>query len=205
MRLPFTAKSLNLAGKPSRWGGMAARFFGWATVVGGLAMALLFGLLLQALFPASIVGYAVGLPILIVSLFIGISLLLGARKLGRIGDKKQRAAQLETVRALAAHRGGAVMAHEVARSLGMPEQEADALLTELAKTPGENVSLDLDDDGRIYYLFGIEGEALTQGRWRIGQPLANAGPSDQAVAREAEAIAEYQAEQAADPPLRRRR
>jgi hypothetical protein len=43
-------------------------------------------------------------------------------------------------------------------------------LTQLAREPERGVALDLDDDGRILYLFG--GEELSP-RWRIDAPAAD--------------------------------
>jgi hypothetical protein len=46
-----------------------------------------------------------------------------------------------------------VTAADVAQSLDVPHEEADALLTELAKTIPDQVSLEVDDAGGIYYRF----------------------------------------------------
>ncbi|RLB58445.1 MAG: hypothetical protein DRI90_16740 [Deltaproteobacteria bacterium] len=169
-RLPFTAKTLNLAGKPSRIGGIAARVVGWSIAVVGVAIASGFGLLLQTIFPGGYAGLAVGLPMAIISLFFGLGLVFGGRKLSRHGEDKERAAKEQTIVALAKHQNGAVTAAGVARAVDMREDEADALLTELAKDPNGNVSLELDDDGGIHYLFGVGSSALRfdpQGAYRI--------------------------------------
>jgi len=172
-RLPFTAKSLNFAGKSSRIGGIAARVVGWSIAVVGTAIATGFGLLLQTIFPGGYAGLAVGLPIALISLFFGLGLVFGGRKLSRHGEDKARAAIEQTIVALANHQKGSVTAADVARSAGIPEQEADGLLTEMAKDPNGNVSLDLDDDGGIHYLFGVSSlakrfEALGTARIDVG-------------------------------------
>ncbi|HZO15044.1 MAG TPA: hypothetical protein VFB62_17330 [Polyangiaceae bacterium] len=162
-------QTLNLAGSAARFGGGAARFVGWSVLVLGLAMALGIGLLLQTLFPGGFAGLAIGLPIAIASLFFGIAAIVGGGKLHQSGVKKRRAAELQTIQALAAHHKGVVTAADAARALDMDETRADALLTELARDPKQGVCLDLDDDGRLLYLFG--GEELNP-RWRIAeQPL----------------------------------
>ncbi|HMJ12454.1 MAG TPA: hypothetical protein VK524_13610, partial [Polyangiaceae bacterium] len=47
-RTPFAASILNVAGKPARIGGIAARFFGWGALIVGLFLALTLGLIIQA-------------------------------------------------------------------------------------------------------------------------------------------------------------
>jgi hypothetical protein len=160
LRIPFTAKALNLAGKPSRFGGAAARFLGWGAIAMGTTIALSLALIIQSIFAGGYVGWAVALPVAVMSWLVGLSLVFGGRKLSRSGDEAEREARMQAVRALAAHLGGSVTADVVARKLEMAELEADALLTELAKTPEENVALEIDDDGGIHYLFGVGGHAL---------------------------------------------
>ncbi len=184
-RLPFTAKSLNLAGKGSRIGGAAARFFGWASILGGVSLAAFIGLLVQSLWPAGLLGYAFAIPILLISLAIGITLLVGGSRLGRHGAQREKSTQLEAIRSMAAHNRGVLTARQVARTLSLPEEQADAMLTELAKRPDERVSLDVDDDGNLFYLFGLDSEQLSEARWRIANPELDA-----AVVAEAEAEAE---------------
>jgi hypothetical protein len=189
-RLPFAAKTLNFAGKPSRIGGMAARVVGWSIAVVGLAIASGFGLLLQTLFPGGYAGLAVGLPMAIISLFFGLGLVFGGRKLSRHGEDKERTAKEQTIEALAKHQQGSVTAADVARAVDMGEAEADALLTELAKDPNGNVSLELDDDGGIHYLFGVGSSALRfdpQGAYRIdGSGGGIAAEQEAAAVEEAE-------------------
>lgn len=185
-RIPFTAKALNLAGKGSRIGGAAARFFGWAMVIGGISLATFIALVVQSLWPAGYLGYAFAIPTLIVSLAVGIFLLVSGRRLGQYGEQKEKSTQLEAIRSMAAHRGGVITAREVAETLSLPVAQADFMLTELAKDPDGNVSLDLDDDGRIYYLFGLNQEDLAEARWRIQTPELDPRwtPEDEAAAYE---------------------
>lgn len=201
LRIPFTAKALNLAGKPSRAGGVAARFVGWTAVVMGLSMATGLGLLLQTVF-GGYVGLAIGIPIAMLSLFFGLALVLGGRKLGRSGDQAERSARLQAIRALAKHQGGSVTAAGVARKLELSEAEADALLTDLAKEPSENVSLELDDDGGLHYLFGVDALA-----WRIdpGARIATDGAADAEAEREMAAIEEAREARQRRAPGRRTR
>jgi hypothetical protein len=141
---------------------------GWSATVVGSAIALGLGLLFHAFF-GGYVGLAIGLPIAIIAWFFGLALVFGGRKLSRSGDAAEREARLQTIRAFAAHQRGALMAHDVARKLSIPEEEADALLTELAKVPDEGVRLDIDDDGGIHYLFG-PGARIDTTKYRIATP-----------------------------------
>jgi hypothetical protein len=204
LRVPFTAKALNLAGKPSRAGGLAVRFLGWTAVVFGLAAALGLGLLFGALFGGT-VGLAVGLPITLVSLFFGLALVFGGRKLRRHGDETERAARVQAIRALASHQGGSVMAADVARKLELSETDADALLTELAKEPDENVSLELDDDGGLHYLFGQGAQALRIAPVATRIDAAGPAPAARAAAAEQEQAALEEAAAGGPQPQARRR
>jgi hypothetical protein len=153
---------VNLAGQPSRVGGAVAAISGWVILVLGLCLAAFLGLLLQSIWPASFVGYAFAVPIAVTSLFFGLGLVFGGSRLKRSGTLAQQGARIDAIRALVAHKGGIVTAAQAAASLNLPEAECDALLTQLAKDPAQNVSLDVDDDGRIQYLFGVPEK-----RWRV--------------------------------------
>jgi hypothetical protein len=199
-RMPFTGtRTVNLAGKGSRIGGAAARFFGWAAVIFGLCTSLFVTLVLQSIWSEGMLGYAFGIPIAVLSLAFGGALVFGGKQLGKAGDDAQRAARLEAIRGLATHRGGAITTNDVMRQLTIPQAEADAILTDLARRPEENVTLDLDDNGNIFWLFGVQGEDLREARWRFAQPQLE--PSARDVAAEAEAAA-YEHAQAA-PKARR--
>ncbi|WP_438028863.1 hypothetical protein [Sorangium sp. So ce233] len=158
-RLPFAGKSVSLAGKPSRFGGAVAGALGWLVLIGGTALALLLGLGAAALFPGSIAGLAIGLPIGFVALTVGLLLLIGGRKLSRSGVKASRDAQVQAIFSLAAHRRRPLTAQEVGVVLDLPASEADALLTELAKQRPDEVGVEIGERGDILYTFpGISGQ-----------------------------------------------
>jgi len=196
LRIPFAAPSLNLAGKPSKIGGAAAKVVGCAVGVVGLSVALGLGLLAQTIIEGY-AGLAVGLPIAFLSLSAALSLVLGGRWLTARGEKKGRDAQLATIRALAAHRGGNITAADAARALQTQVHEADAILTELARDPDNDISLELTDDGTIHYLFGGDSAA---DRWQVLERKARIAPqgvrldasANHATAAEQEAAAEEQ-------------
>jgi hypothetical protein len=80
-----------------------------------------------------------------------------------------------------------VRVRDAARALNLDEARADAVLVALAKDPGENVSIDVDDRGEVPYLFG-SGQAI---RWRIRAEESNLTPEDRAaLERELESIEE---------------
>lgn len=161
-RPPFVSTSVTLAGQPSRVGGVLAQVSGWIVLVLGFSIALFLGLLLGAIWPGSLVGWAFSVPIALLSLFFGGGLAFGGRRLQKSGDDARKRARIEAVRALVAHRGGTVTAADAAQALNVSEAECDVLLTDLAKDPDQNVSLEVDDDGRIRYLFGVAEQ-----RWRV--------------------------------------
>lgn len=143
---------VNVAGKPSTVGGSVAGVFGWLILLGGLTVAGTVTALLQAIITGGVLGYVLGVPIALFSLFFGLSLILGGRKLRQSGEAVARSAHEEAIFAIAQRRQGSVLAADVARALSMTEAEADALLTELAKRPDGKVTLEVDDSGELRYM-----------------------------------------------------
>jgi hypothetical protein len=184
-RTPFAADILNLAGKPARFGGYAARVLGWGALGVGSFLALTLGLVTQAigsmLVPGSWLGLAVAIPIALLSVVLWLVGVLGGKKLHRTGEVQLQAAQRDAVHALARHQNGIVRTADAARALGIGEAQADVVLGALAREPAENVSLNLDDEGRLMYLFG-SAEAI---RWRIRAEQAGITAADrEALERE---------------------
>jgi hypothetical protein len=183
-RTPFAANILNVAGKPARIGGYAARVFGWGALIVGLFLALTLGLVVQAvaaLFVATTwIGWAVGVPIALLSVIVALFGIIGGKKLGQSGEGSLRKAQHETIHGLARHQRGIVRPAEAARALGIDEAAADTLLATLAKDPRENVAIDLDPEGKVFYLFG-SAEAI---RWRIQAERAGITDADREALEE---------------------
>jgi hypothetical protein len=132
---------------------VAAAVVGWIVLVLGTATAAALALLIQSLWPGSLVGWAIGLLIAVASLLFGVLLILAGRKLERHGVERQLGVKLEAVRALLSHRGGLATPKETASALAISESEADALLTELARESASDVRIDVDDDGQLRYDF----------------------------------------------------
>jgi hypothetical protein len=181
-RSPFSAKSVNLAGQPSKIGGSVAKFFGWMVLGGGLLLALCLGIFFQLLIPTGAVGYAFAIPIALVSLIVGCLILFGGKKLETSGIDAERAAKFDAIWAMAVARGGVVTALDVGRSLNMPVDGADQILTEMTKKHPEHVSIEVDDNGNLFYKltavaeqqaarFGVKYRVETDGRVRIADEL----------------------------------
>ena len=163
------APTVSLAGQPSRVGGLVLSLAGVSTLVLGLALAAGVLFLLQSLMPTHAFGWALAIPIFAFSLLAGVFLLLGGRRLRSSGTARQQEVQLEAVKALVAHRRGPLSAGDVAISLQLPEEQADQLLSRLAREQATAVTLDVDARGQVVYDF--EGE---ERRWRVLEEDADA-------------------------------
>jgi hypothetical protein len=140
---------VNLAGKTSRWGGAVTSVLGWLVLLVGLSIALGVGLLLYALATVG-VALAVALPVALVASGLGVPLVLGGKALGRSGALVERATREQAALSLASLQGP-VTASEAARALGVTPEEADSILTGLAKREPERVAMDIDDQGVVRY------------------------------------------------------
>jgi len=161
-RVPLTTKATNLAGKTSIIGGTLARVLGWIVLGSGLVVGLGLLGLLQAIFPGGFAGWLVGLPIILFSAIIGIALLRGGRSLESTGVAEQRETRTQAIFSLAENRGGIVSAADVAGALAMNASQADALLTELAKSHPDHVVLEIDDQGGVFYRVSERGLSRVQ-------------------------------------------
>jgi enoyl-CoA hydratase/carnithine racemase len=155
----MSAPSVNLAGVPSNVGGTFAAIVGWLVLVFGLAWALGAGLLLWAIFRVVAVALAVALPIALIALGIGVTMLLVSRYLRRRGALRRRDAHEHALMAWAAQ-SGSCTAEEAGRALGIPAPESDHILTDVAKRQPERLAMDVGDDGMVRYrpLGGFEGD-----------------------------------------------
>jgi hypothetical protein len=186
-RPPFSGKSVQLAGQPSMIGGTVARVFGWVVLGVGLFVALTIAWILGLIFSAT-AALAFGVPIAVLTLIVSLTMLLGGKKLAQSGEKTQSEARFEAIYALAANRGGAVTAADCARSIGMSEGEAERVLTAMTKQFPDYVTLEVDDEGKLFYKlsgvgqdkpFGVKYRVQADGRVRIDDQL-EAGRREQA-------------------------
>lgn len=178
-RAPLIAPSVSYTGKPSKVGGTVAGVIGWIVLAIGSSAAIGLGLLFSLL--STTAGLAVGLPLGILTLAFSLTLLFSGKKLRREGESAQREVRRQALVALARNRGGAVTANEAAAALNLPPAEADAFLTEMAKTQSDEVTVEIDDRGGIYYAFPRlmpdGGRSRFEGgpRVRVGDPGASEG------------------------------
>jgi hypothetical protein len=146
------AAAVNVAGQPARLGGDIAHALGWLALAGGLAFALVLGAIAYFLFALTAALWVGGL-IAFGALAVSLPFILGGRRLHQAGEDRVHAAQEHAAFALAARRRGVLTAREVARSCALREEEADALLTDLARRQDGRVTLEVDDDGGLSYVF----------------------------------------------------
>lgn len=187
-RAPFSGKALNFAGKPSQLGGRLGKILGVLVLIFGLVLAAALVLFFQLLWPAANFGYALGLPLALISVVVATLLLFTSNKLRRSGSDAERQARVEALYALAVQRGGTLTAADAARALQLEEKQVDAALNELAKSEPEHVSLEFDEQGQTFYLFsqpgarpppfGAKYRVDTQGRVRVADVLGENGPRE---------------------------
>ena len=187
-RVPLVAKSTNLAGKASIIGGGLTRVFGWIVLSGGVAMGLAMLGILQAIFPAGFAGWAVGLPIIFFSALFGTLLLRSGRTLEGAGVAEQRDTHASAIFSLAERNANTLTSAQVASAIGVSQARADELLTELAKTQPDYVTLEVADSGAVYYRVSARGLARIQSfdqRLRVAQsepePAAASEPQREAL------------------------
>lgn len=153
-RSPFTTTdSVTLAGKPSKLGGRLARWVGFAVLAFGTTVSLSVGALLRAIFDHSMAGYVVGGAMELLTVAVAWAFVGAGTSLSRSGEDKALATQKRAAVALATHHGGFVTAKELAAATSVSEGQAEQLLTAWAKADHEEVSVEFNDDGVVYYRF----------------------------------------------------
>jgi hypothetical protein len=187
-RAPFSGKALAFAGQPSKVGGRVGRAIGLMLLVFGLLAAVASMLFFQLLVPDKNIGYAVGLPIALISVVVSTVLLVSSGRLRRLGSDVERQTRLEALYALAVNRGGTLTAIDAGRALHIDAAQIEALLSELAKTQPEHVSLEFDESGQSFYLFshagtrphpfGAKYRVGSEGRVRVADILGVNGPAE---------------------------
>lgn len=151
-RLPLTAASVNLAGQSWQVTGQVARVLGWLVLVGGLSVATMVLGLLLAIFPGVLGATLFAAPIAAASVGAGVWLLRSGRTLQSAGKGAEHRTKAQAIFALAQHRGGTVTAYDAAAALALAPAQADALLTELAKTDPDHVAVEIDEhSGAVFY------------------------------------------------------
>jgi hypothetical protein len=126
-------------------------------LVFGLSSSAALILFFQVLWPTARIGYALGLPVALISAVLSTLFLVASRRLQSSGSAAERQARVEAIYALAVHRAGTLTASDAARALQLDVRGADALLSDLAKTEPDSVSLEFDGEGQTFYLFSHAG------------------------------------------------
>jgi hypothetical protein len=189
-RSPLTSGSVNLAGQPSKVGGQITRVFGWIVLVVGTLLAA--GSLAMC---GAIVGmaaaapYILSIPIALATWVLSYFLLKGGKQLEQSGVDTQKATRTQAVFALANTRGGMVTPNDLAQAIAVTPKEADDILTAMAKEISDHVSIEVDDNGVIYYRFAAaawSALAANPNAWErpraAGQMAPNAPAAHQRVA-----------------------
>jgi hypothetical protein len=188
-RLPLTGEAVELAGKGEQIGGFLAKVTGWAILAFGLGFTLLMTALFGALFGGGAAAF-VGLPMALGVLGLFFLLRKGGSTLARQGDDAQRAARVRALSARAAHKGGVIRPSEAADLLRLTVDQADRILTDLAKTSPDLLTLEIDDAGGYYYRLGhvpgepvrVRFEDVVRQRVDAREPLAASEGADEAEA-----------------------
>lgn len=171
MRIPFTNASVNLAGKPAKIGGTLAGALGAVVLIGGAILALTVGVLVGS-FVSVPGGLALGVALGFFAVVAGLLLLYGGRSLWRSGESREQSTQERALFALASQHGWTLRAADVAEALDMTLEQADAHLTDLAKREMERVTVELDDNGQIFYRFDADELSgwAARSRMRVSPP-----------------------------------
>jgi hypothetical protein len=176
--------SVNLAGQPSKVGGQVTRVFGWIVlVVGTLLAAGLFAACSAIVGSAAAAPFVLAIPLAIVSWVLSYFLLKGGKSLEKTGQDVQKATRTQAVFALANNRGGMVTPADLAVAIGVSPKEADDVLTAMAKESPDHVSIEVDDNGTIFYRFSaahwtaIASNPANWERPQAGRMAPNAAPT----------------------------
>lgn len=150
-RSVLSTNSVTMAGQPAKVGGAVVKTLAYIVLACGTAFSLLAGMLASLL--SSSAGLTVGLVFGALTLLVSMPMMFGGKKLSQTGADEQATRRAQAVFALAANRGGVLRPADVAGSLQITLQQADDLLTTLAKTRGDEIDVDVTDHGEVVYKF----------------------------------------------------
>lgn len=168
LRGPLTGRSVTHAGQVSKAGGVVAKVVAWIALSIGASFGLFFGALLGWWVVASIIA--------VLSLTVFGLLMWGGRSLSRTGQKSETDTKASAVFALAASRRGELRARDLVSALTITREEAEALLESMSKQHPDDVSLEVDDDGGLYYVFSryrqrVDASAQSESSSSVVDPL----------------------------------
>jgi membrane protein implicated in regulation of membrane protease activity len=142
---------LTHAGKPAHVAGAVVHAFGWLLFLLGLGFSLVMGLLV-AIFSGT-AGLVTGGVFAALSLAVFLLARYGKRRLDTEGDEAIARRREQALFALAANRGGRLQAFEAASALDMTVDDADKVLTQMAKQRPDDVDVEIGDQGEVFYEF----------------------------------------------------
>jgi hypothetical protein len=137
---------------------VVAKVFGWLALFFGATIALALGAAAQALF-GGVAGLFVGGPLAVIALVVALLLIRGGGRLDAQGTLAEREARKTAILGLAAHRGGALTPLDVAQALEISADEAERVLSWLAREHHETVSVEVDPNGALVYRFDVPTRA----------------------------------------------
>jgi hypothetical protein len=206
-RTVLSGSSLTHAGQPAQVGGAMVQVVGWLALLFGLSFSAIVSLVVWVFAPLLTAAITFGV-LGVITLAVFLALRKGGQKLAESGDESRDMRREQALFALAATHGGTLQAAQAATALDCPVNEADALLTRLAKSR-EDVGLEVGDHGEVFYTFarvitfgpgGVQSATFShpvQPRVRIDerfQDLGAAGPRVSDRDRQKNAIdAEFEA------------
>jgi hypothetical protein len=152
--MPLAASSVNLAGQPSKVGGIVARVLGWIVLAGGWVLAGILALVATWISqPGAALPWIVATPVAVIASLVAFGLLKSGRQLKDSGALEEMTTKNQAIFALANTKGGVLTAWDLAQSIATTPQDADDILTKLAKEYPDHVAVDIDDAGTVLYRF----------------------------------------------------
>lgn len=150
-RSPISGVPIGIAGKPTVMGGTVARVFGWVVLAGGLLFAMVVAMIIG--FFSGAWAAVFGLMIATIAAIASYFILKSGKQLQEKGQRRSLEVNRQALATIAARDQGVVTPASAARALNISEQRAEEILTELVREQSD-VRLEVDDDGRLLYLFG---------------------------------------------------
>lgn len=191
--MPLAASSVNLAGQTSKVGGQVARVFGWIVLAGGwLFAALVTALIMLVATPGAVGPWIVGGIIAVIASLVAFGLLKSGRQLVDSGALAEMTTKNRAIFALANTKGGVLTAWDLAQSIATTPQDADDILTKLAKEYPDHVTVDIDDVGTVLYRFpsvhwsSLDTSTRTRSRVEAPPPAVRVDARDPREQAEAE-------------------
>ena len=155
LRGPLTGASVTHAGQVSKAGGVVAKVTAWLAFAVGAMLVLLFGGLLGWWIPAAMIA--------VLTLTVFGLLMWGGRSLARSGAKSAADTKSAAVFALAATRRGELRGADLMQALNVSRAEGEAILESLSKANPDDVVLEVDDQGGLYWVFPRHRQRVAAG------------------------------------------